>query len=271
MTIQFNENYIMSFLNQLLNTPSPSGYTHHVMELIRKEAEKLGVPIEWNAKGGAILTLEGEETDHTVALSAHVDTLGAMVRSITAQGTLRLTSVGGFMMNSIENEYCLIHTRSGQTYTGTILSSHPSVHVYDDARSFERKESHMEVRIDELVESKEDVLQLGISVGDFISFEARPVVTPSGFIKSRHLDDKASVAALFGLLESSVHGGWKPRHTVKLLISNYEEVGHGAAYIPEGISEMIAVDMGCIGEDLSCKETDVPSVPKTPQALTTIT
>ncbi|URJ52571.1 M42 family metallopeptidase [Paenibacillus polymyxa] len=257
MTIQLNEDYMMNFLNQLLNTPSPSGYTHHVMELIRKEAESLGVQIEWNAKGGAILTLKGQETDHTVALSAHVDTLGAMVRSITAQGTLRLTSVGGFMMNSIENEYCFIHTRSGQTYTGTILSSHPSVHVYDDARSFERKESHMEVRIDELVESKEDVLQLGIAVGDFISFDARPVVTPSGFIKSRHLDDKASVAALFGLLESAVHGNWKPRHTVKLLISNYEEVGHGAAYIPEGISEMIAVDMGCMGEDLSCKETDV--------------
>ncbi|MBE0343195.1 M20/M25/M40 family metallo-hydrolase, partial [Paenibacillus sp. 28ISP30-2] len=257
MTIHLNENYIMTFLNQLLNTPSPSGYTHHVMELIRKEAASLGVPIEWNAKGGAILTLEGQQTDRTVALSAHVDTLGAMIRSITSHGTLRLTSVGGFMMNSIENEYCLIHTRSGQTYTGTILSSHPSVHVYDDARSFERKESHMEVRIDELVESKEDVLQLGIAVGDFISFDARPVVTPSGFIKSRHLDDKASVAALFGLLESAVREDWKPRHTVKLLISNYEEVGHGAAYIPEGVSEMIAVDMGCIGEDLSCKETDV--------------
>lgn len=167
MTIQLNEDYMMNFLNQLLNTPSPSGYTHHVMELIRKEAESLGVPIEWNAKGGAILNLEGQETDRTVALSAHVDTLGAMVRSITAQGTLRLTSVGGFMMNSIENEYCLIHTRSGQTYTGTILSSHPSVHVYDDARSFERKESHMEVRIDELVESKEDVFPARYCGGRF--------------------------------------------------------------------------------------------------------
>jgi len=204
-----------------------------------------------------MLTLPGEDPSRTIALSAHVDTLGAMVRSITSYGTLKLTSVGGFTMHSIENEYCSIHTRDGKVYTGTILSLHPSVHVYPDARTFERSENHMEVRIDEVVSSKEDVLKLGIGVGDFISFDARAVITPSGYIKSRHLDDKASVAALFGILESAHREGWKPVHNVSLLISNYEEVGHGAAYIPAEISEMIAVDMGAMGDDLSCKETDV--------------
>lgn len=115
----------------------------------------------------------------------------------------------------------------------------------------------MEVRIDELVSSKDDVLGLGISVGDFISFDARAVITPSGYIKSRHLDDKASVAALLGLLESIKREGWKPLHNLSLLISNYEEVGHGTAWIPGEINEMIAVDMGAMGDDLSCKETDV--------------
>ncbi|MFB5267510.1 M42 family metallopeptidase [Paenibacillus enshidis] len=257
MNIQPNEEYIISLLKKLLDTPSPSGYTHGVMEIVRKEADNLGFPVQWNAKGGAIITLKGEDADNTIALSAHVDTLGAMVRSVTSQGTLRITSVGGFMMNSIENEYCQIHTRNGKIYTGTILSAHPSVHVYADARTFERQESNMEVRIDELVESKEDVLKLGIGVGDFISFDARAIVTPSGYIKSRHLDDKASVAALFGLLESCRREQWTPKRDVKLLISNYEEVGHGAAYIPADIREMIAVDMGAIGDDLSCKETDV--------------
>lgn len=115
----------------------------------------------------------------------------------------------------------------------------------------------MEVRIDELVSSKEDVIKLGISVGDFVSFDARAIVTPSGFVKSRHIDDKASVAALFGLLESAKREGWTPARDLLILISNYEEVGHGAAYIPEDVEEMIAVDMGCMGDDLSCKETDV--------------
>lgn len=254
-TIQ--ESYVLNFLKKLLDTPSPSGYTHHIIDMICKEAQSLGIESTLNNKGGAILRLPGEDDSKTIGLSAHVDTLGAMVRSITPHGTLKLTSVGGFTMHSIENEYCTIHARDGRTYTGTILTLHPSVHVYPDARTFERKESHMEVRIDELVNNKEDVLALGIGVGDFISFDARAVITPSGYIKSRHLDDKASVAALFGLLESSKREGWKPAHDVLLLISNYEEVGHGAAHIPSEISEMIAVDMGAMGDDLSCKETDV--------------
>ncbi|UNK17090.1 M42 family metallopeptidase [Paenibacillus sp. N3/727] len=257
MSIQPNESYILSLLKDLLETPSPTGFTGHIMKRIEQEATNLGVSLTRNEKGGAILSVPGQDETHTIGLSGHVDTLGAMVRAIKSEGTLRLTKVGGFMMNSIENEYCVIHTRSGKTYTGTILSTQPSVHVYDDARTFERQESHMEVRIDEVVENADDVKKLGISVGDFISFDSRAVITPSGYIKSRHLDDKASVAALFGLLESMKRENWKPRCNVKVLISNYEEVGHGTAYIPSDIKEFIAVDMGCIGDDLSCKETDV--------------
>jgi putative aminopeptidase FrvX len=257
VSIQPNETYVLDLLKELLDTPSPTGYTQDIMKRIEQEAATLDVSLEWNEKGGAILSVPGQDGSRTVGLSAHVDTLGAMVRAVKSEGTLRLTSVGGYMMNSIENEYCIIHTRSGKKYTGTILSTHPSVHVYSDARDFKRQEAHMEVRIDELVESADDVKKLGIGVGDFVSFDARPVITPSGYIKSRHLDDKASVAALFGLLESMKRDNWQPKHNVKLLISNYEEVGHGAAYIPADINEMIAVDMGCIGDDLSCKETDV--------------
>lgn len=257
MTVNIDEKYVVSFLKKLLDTPSPTGYTHHIIDMIREEAESLGFPVTFNEKGGAIISVEGENDSYTVGLSGHVDTLGAMVRSITPHGTLKITSLGGFAMSSIENEYCIIHTRSGKTYTGTILTQHPSVHVYADARDFKRSEEHMEVRIDELVSSREDVEGLGIRTGDYISFDARAVVTDSGYIKSRHLDDKASVAALFGLLESAKREGWKPKQNVKLLISNYEEVGHGAAYIPSDIAELIAVDMGCMGEDLTCKETDV--------------
>ena len=257
MKIQANETYILNILKTLLDTPSPSGFTRGIMTLIGREAEALGIPCSFNEKGGAILTLPGRDSSRRIALSAHVDTLGAMVRSITEKGTLKITSVGGFMMHSIENEYCQIHTRSGKVYTGTILSAQPSVHVYTDARDFKREEKNMEVRIDELVENRDDVLKLGISAGDFISFDSRAVITSSGYVKSRHLDDKASVAALFGLLESSRREGWTPRHDLVFLISNYEEVGHGAAWIPDGINEMIAVDMGAMGDDLSCKETDV--------------
>lgn len=257
MTIQTNDSYILRILKKLLDTPSPSGFTAQAIQLVAEEAATLGLTPALNEKGGLLLSVEGLEPSRTIGLSAHVDTLGAMVRSIKPGGTLRLTPVGGYMMQSIENEYCTVHTRSGKSYTGTILSTHPSVHVFSDARDFKRSEEHMEVRLDERVESKDDVLALGISVGDFISFDARAVITPSGYIKSRHLDDKASVAAILGLLESMKREGWKPLHNLSVLISNYEEVGHGASSIPGEINEMIAVDMGAMGDDLSCKETDV--------------
>ncbi|BFH15395.1 M42 family metallopeptidase [Paenibacillus melissococcoides] len=254
-----DENYVASVLMELLNTPSPTGYTHHVMKRIEVEATQLGYSFELTRKGCGVIRVPGTNRDSgkVIGLSAHVDTLGAMVRSIHSDGTLRLTSVGGFMMQSMENEYCQIHTRSGKVYTGTIMSNHPSVHVYSDARDYRREEANMIVRIDEPVHSKQDTEQLGIRTGDYVSFDARPVRLPNGYIKSRHLDDKASVSALFGMLESMKRTGWQPLHDTVIFITNYEEIGHGASYIPQEITEMIAVDMGCIGDDLACKETDV--------------
>ncbi|WP_128894745.1 M42 family metallopeptidase [Longirhabdus pacifica] len=253
-----DEHYLLEKLQALLDIPSPSGYCHDVMSWLEKEVRALGFPITFTRKGGAIITLPSNSTlDYTLCLTAHVDTLGAMVRSITSNGTLKLTSIGGFMMHSIEGEYCKVHTRDGKAYTGTILSTEPSVHVYREARDQKRVESNMEVRIDEVVKNAEDVEKLGITVGDYISFDARTQVLDSGYIKSRHLDDKASVAALLALIEWIKRENITLTKQVKIFISNYEEVGHGSSYIPTDIDEMIAVDMGAIGDDLSCSEHDV--------------
>ena len=249
--------YIVEQLEVLANIPSPSGYTKAIMKYVEKEANQLGYKTEYLNKGGLVITLPGQDERNTVALSAHVDTLGAMVRSITSSGTLKMTCVGGFTMQSIEGSYCKIHTRSGKEYEGTILSTSPSVHVQDDARTLDRVEKNMEVRIDEEVSSKEDVEKLGISNGDYISFDPKYRALSNGFIKTRHLDDKASVAILMGLMKELSEKQHKPVHTVKLLISNYEEVGFGAAYVPEDVVEMISVDMGAIGEDLAGSEYKV--------------
>jgi len=193
----------------------------------------------------------------TLGLSAHVDTLGAMVRAVKPSGCIRFTPIGGYAMQTVEGEYCLIHTRDGRKYEGTVLSTKPSVHVYDDARDWKREEANMEIRIDERTTSKEETILLGVGVGDIISWDPRTRILDNGWIKSRHLDDKASVAALFGLLEWLQRTGTKPPRAVKLVFSTYEEVGHGAASLPADITELIAVDMGAIGDDLSATERDV--------------
>lgn len=254
--MSINREYMKDILLRLLGTPSPSGYCGRIIAIVEEEAAKLGFQCERTQKGCLIVTVPGKR-EETLGISAHVDTLGAMVRSIKSAGTIRFTPVGGYMMNSVENEYCRIHTRDGREYEGTVLPVKPSVHVYGDAREMKRDEANMEIRIDEKVSSKEDVTALGISVGDFISWDPRTRLLPNGYVKSRHLDDKAGVASVFALLRWLRDEGVVPHQTLKIVVSVYEEVGHGASYIPSNIEQLIAVDMGAIGDDLSCTEFDV--------------
>ena len=245
--------YIIKTIEKLVNIPSPSGFAQKAIAFVKEEAEGFGYNCRLNQKGGLIIEVPGK-SEETIGLSAHVDTLGAMVRSIKSDGTIRFTSVGGFTMQSIEGSYCTIHTRDGREYEGRILANSPSVHTYDDARTLERKEANMHIRIDVIVKSDEDVKKLGIETGDYVSFDPKFSYTQSGFVKSRHLDDKASVGVLLGLLKEMSEAKLQPQKTILVVISNYEEVGFGASYLPEAITEFVAVDMGALGDDLNGTE-----------------
>jgi putative aminopeptidase FrvX len=180
-----------------------------------------------------------------------------MVRSISDKGTLKLTTVGGVIIPTVDGEYCKIYTRDSRVYTGTILSTSPSIHVYPDAATAPRVERTIEVRIDEIVRNKKDVLALGIQVGDFVCYDPKLVITESGFIKSRFIDDKISVVILLSIIKKIREGLIIPQTSIMLLFSVYEEVGHGMAWLPAAVNELVSVDMGCIGLDLTCSEYDV--------------
>ena len=256
--MDYKSDLVKKYLNDVLNIPSPSGYTQNIMEYIKKILETHNVDYKVTNKGAIVATIEGEDTEYQKTLSCHVDTLGAMVKEIKSNSRLALTQVGGYMMHSIEGECCKIHTRDGKVYEGTIQTTKPSVHIHSDARELQRIPANYEVVIDEEVFTKEDTQKLGIEVGDFISFDPRVKMTDSGFIKSRHLDDKASVAAVLYIIEYIKLVGIKPKNTINFFFSNYEEVGHGSsAAIPEKTKEFIAIDMGCPGEGQNSTEYDV--------------
>ena len=182
-------------------------------------------------------------------LSAHVDTLGAMVKEIKSSGRLRLALIGGSQWAHVEGEYCQVFTASGTTYTGTILMHQTAVHVYRDGGKLERNQDNMEVRLDAKVSSAEDVKLLGIQVGDFVAFDPRPEILPNGFIKSRHLDDKAGSGILLYLLQEIKENGLQLPYTTHFYFSNYEEIGHGgSAGVPPEVVEYLAVDMGALGD-----------------------
>jgi len=250
------KDYVLNFAQELLAIDSPSGYCMEAIQFIKKEVEQLGYGTSMNAKGNLIIDVPGK-SDKTIGLCAHVDTLGLMVRSIKDDGTLAFTTIGGPIMPTYDGEYCRIRTRDGKVYTGTILSNETAAHVHKEAGTAKRCAENMHVRIDERVKSKDDVLKLGIQNGDFIAVDTKTQITDRDFIKSRFLDDKISVACIMGVLAHFKDNQITPGCNIKVIVSTYEEVGHGSSQIPAEIEELIAVDMGCIGDDLACTEYDV--------------
>lgn len=258
MSITFSGKELLQLINELVSIPSPTGYTDRIIDHIASYLTELGVANKRSLKGGLIATIPGENQGQQRLVTAHVDTLGAMVKEIKSDGRLRLTKIGGSQWAHVEGEYCRIITADQRIYTGTILMHQTSVHVYKDSAQAERNQVNMEVRLDERVFTAEDVQALGISVGDFVFFDPRVEILPSGFIKSRHLDDKASAGVLLYLLQEFQEHKIRLPYTTHFLFSNYEELGYGGnSNIPPEVVEYLAVDMGAIGDGQTSDEFTV--------------
>ena len=251
--MNFDINYFKEIARDIFNVDSPSGYSKNINELLIKILAELGHEATLTNKGNVAVKVLGESNLKTVATSAHVDTLGLMVRSINGDGTLNVTRIGGPQVATLDGEYCKIQTRFNQVYTGTIISNSASSHVYEDSDK-QRKENNVVVRIDEKISCKNDVISLGIQNGDYIFIEPKFTITESGFIKSRFIDDKASVCVILTILKYFRDNNIKPAFDTYIYFVNHEEVGHGAATIANEISEFVTVDMGCVGKDLAGNE-----------------
>lgn len=242
--------FIAEQLKALTAIPSPSGYTKNATDYLMKLLQDMGYEPELSRKGNVFVTLGGE--GEPLVLAAHVDTLGAMVRSIKDNGRLRPTTLGGHVWSTADGENCTIHTRDGKVYTGVVLNTEPSAHVAD--KKVEILEENMEILLDEPVSTKAETLALGIQTGDIIAMDPRTVITESGYIKSRFLDDKLSASILLGIAKIVKDESLSFHRKISLLFTVYEEVGHGGSFVPEDTTEMISVDMGCVGADLGCTE-----------------
>ena len=250
--------YMVKQAVDVLDIDSPTGFTKNAADHIMAEYKKLGFEPKLTTKGGVIVDLGGKNSDDAILVEAHMDTLGGMVCKIKDNGNLELTPLGGFSPNNGEAENCRIYTRDGKIYEGTFQLNDASVHVNDDYKTTAREFKSMEVVVDEEVSSAEDTKKLGIMIGDIVAFEPRTRVTKSGYIKSRFLDDKLSVGILLGQAKYLADNKITPERRLFHHITVYEEVGHGACgTVPDGVTEILSVDMGCIGDGLDCKETQV--------------
>jgi len=237
---------VVQTIRDLVEIPSPTGFTVQALTYVENRFKEEGISYKKLEKGALLAMLPGQ-SPRIRLLTAHVDTLGAMVKEILPSGRLSLSQLGGYAWTAIEGENCLVHKMDGQTISGTIVFHHSSVHTSRVTNTEERSATNIEVRLDIRSTTAEETRVAGIEVGDVVTFDPRFVHTETGFVKSRHLDDKASVALLLELIKK-----WKTMslpHPVHILISNYEEVGFGGnAGFSADVAEYIAVDMGALGE-----------------------
>ena len=250
--------YAWEQASAILAIDSPSGFTGKVVFYLKAQFEALGFPAEISTKGGLLVDLGGEDAQDALMLAAHADTLGAMVAEIKGNGRLRLTALGGMKADNGEAENVRVYTRDGKIYEGTLQLCNASVHVNGDYSEAKRNWNTTEVVLDEETTSAADTRKLGIEVGDIVCFEPRTRRTASGYLKSRFLDDKLSVGILLGFAKYLADQKITLSRKTYLHITVYEEVGHGcSASVPQGVTEAISVDMGCVGDGLQCTEKQV--------------
>jgi putative aminopeptidase FrvX len=246
--VHINTDHMLQFLVELLAIPSPTGYTEDAIAYVRQRFAHLPLEMALTPKGTLAATWTGERCDAPRALTAHVDTLGAMVQQIKSNGRLQLVPVGGLQWSSVEGEGVTVHAGDGRRLRGSLLPVAASGHATPpEQRNAVRTFDTMEVRLDARTSSPAETAALGIRVGDFVSFDPRVEVGDAGFIRSRFLDDKACVAAIFAALDALHAAGLRPRQRTTIHISNYEEVGHGAsAGLPADLADLVAVDMAVV-------------------------
>ena len=249
--------YLLKTMQALIDTPSPTGYYVKIKPVLEKIAEELGYTVSYDHRDTAYIRVEGQDPSKTVCVSSHADTLGFMVRAINGDGTLRIRALGGINYANVEGENVTVHTRDGRTYTGMLACAHHSSHAFDDAASMARNENTVHVLLDEQVNSADAVRTLGICHGDYVSIDPRFTVTEKGFIKSRFIDDKASVACVLTALKYMKEKGLKPKYNTVFAITMYEEIGLGGVRVPEEISEYLAVDIAILGPDSDGSEQKV--------------
>ena len=242
----------------ILAIDSPSGFTGKVIEYLEEQFQSLGFSAGITTKGGLLVDLGGSNEDAALMLAAHADTLGGWVAEVKGNGRLRLTALGGMKADNGETENVRVYTRDRKIYEGTLQLCNASVHVNGEYSDAKRNWNTTEVLLDEDVSSAADTRKLGIEVGDMVCFEPRARRTASGYLKSRFLDDKLSVGILLGFAKYLADQNITLPRKTWLHITVYEEVGHGcSASLPQGVTEAISVDMGCVGDGLQCTEKQV--------------
>ncbi len=258
MNSSIDNKYMIDTLIELLNIPSPTGFTHKAVNFVELKLKELGLKSRRTKKGALVWQLKSKNKQQKT-IASHIDTLGAVVKEIKDNGRLKLSQLGGYDWATIEGAEAKVHLYNGKIITGTVVNEKQSTHVFGpELHALKRNAKVIELRLDAKTNDEDMTKDLGIEVGNIVSFDSNAVLTKNGFIKARHLDNKAAVAICLALTKAVLEDRLEPTATINFYVSNYEEVGHGAATgIPKETDELLCIDMAAVGEGQASKEDKV--------------
>ncbi len=253
---KFDEKYCVEIFEKLLAEDSTTGYYEESQAQLCRILDELGYPYRLIRKGGVIADLGGE--GEALAVTAHLDDIGLMVRRVNADGTLNVCPVGGLYPLYCMEENVRVHTRDGQVYTGTVCRTPNSIHVTEEEIRQEMSDYRKNVCVvlDRPVKTAADTRALGVETGDMIALEPRMTVS-GGYIKSRFVDDKACAAVLLTVMKAIRDNKVKLPRKVLAYFAQYEEIGHGTTCLPEGVKDYLALDIAPTGPDQNSEEHKV--------------
>lgn len=257
MKFKIDRDYLIDTFKKIVNVPSPVGYYRELNPVLCDIASELGFEVTFDNRNTAYITLDGEDNSKTILVGAHADTVGLIVRSIDNDGKLLIRKLGGGSLHSMEGASVTVITRDGRKYSGTCICMSHSVHVFADHEVRDRNEDTMRILLDEDVHSKEEVKALGIQNGDFIDVAPYCEYLDNGYLKSRYIDDKGGIACSFAALKYLRENNQKPKFRTIFAFPYYEEINIGGTYVPEEVSEYMAIDIGLVGPELDGNEKSV--------------
>ena len=254
--MSFNEKYVIDTFTSLVNVDSTTGKCDEIEKLVVKMIEGLGYKPYLTHKGGVIVDLGGE--GNPLVVTAHLDDIGLMVRHINSDGTLKVCPIGGLYPIYSIGENVRVYTRDNKVYTGVICRNPNSIHVSEEELRKNVGEFDKDIRVvlDNDTKSREETEKLGIETGDIIALFPRTEYA-NGYLKSRFVDDKAAVAVLFNALKTIKEEKLKLKRKVYFYFAEYEEIGHGTSWLPEGIKDILAVDIAPLGDEQTSDEKKV--------------
>jgi peptidase M42 family hydrolase len=253
-----DRNRLVQTLLDLLAIPSPSGYTDSIVHWVCERLESFGASYELTRRGAIRVNLTGRQSSPDRAIAGHLDTLGAQVKFLKKNGRLELVPIGHWSSRFAEGARCTVMTDGG-AQRGTILPIKASGHTFnEEIDALPVSWRHVELRVDVPVADADDLRNCGFNVGDIVAIDSNPELTEAGYLNSRHLDDKAGVAAMLTSIESILEHGVELPVDCHYLFTISEEVGSGASAVLHGdVAELVAVDNGTLAPGQNSSEFGV--------------